>query len=69
MISRPNSILSLAVILLAALSASRSLSPPAQAAEKIRIGIPVVAMSQLPILIAQQNKLFQAEGFGCALGY
>ena len=63
MISRPNSVLSLAVILLAALSASRSLSPPAQAAEKVRIGIPVVAMSQLPILIAQQNKLFQAEGF------
>jgi len=62
-ISRPNSVLSLAVILLAALSASRSLSPPAQASEKIRIGIPVVAMSQLPILIAQQNKLFQAEGF------
>jgi len=62
-ISRPNSVLSLAVILLAALSASRSLSPPAQAAEKVRIGIPVVAMSQLPILIAQQNKLFQAEGF------
>jgi len=55
--------LSLAVILLVALSASRSLSPPAQAAEKVRIGIPVVAMSQLPILIAQQNKLFQAEGF------
>ena len=63
MISRPNSVLSLAVILLVALSASRSLSPPAQAAEKVRIGIPVVAMSQLPILIAQQNKLFQAEGF------
>ena len=63
MISRPNSVLSLAVILLAALSASRSLSPPAQASEKVRIGIPVVAMSQLPILIAQQNKLFQAEGF------
>jgi len=62
-ISRPNSVLSLAVILLVALSASRSLSPPAQAAEKVRIGIPVVAMSQLPILIAQQNKLFQAEGF------
>ncbi|MEK7377652.1 MAG: ABC transporter substrate-binding protein, partial [Candidatus Binatota bacterium] len=53
----------LAVILLVALSASRSLSPPAQASEKVRIGIPVVAMSQLPILIAQQNKLFQAEGF------
>lgn len=63
MISRPNSVLSLAVILLVALSASRSLSPPAQASEKVRIGIPVVAMSQLPILIAQQNKLFQAEGF------
>ncbi len=63
MISRPNSVFSLAVILLVALSASRSLSPPAQAAEKVRIGIPVVAMSQLPILIAQQNKLFQAEGF------
>ena len=63
MFSRPNSVLSLAVILLVALSASRSLSPPAQAAEKVRIGIPVVAMSQLPILIAQQNKLFQAEGF------
>ena len=63
MISRPNSVLSLAVILLVVLSASRSLSPPAQAAEKVRIGIPVVAMSQLPILIAQQNKLFQAEGF------
>ena len=63
MISRPNSVLSLAVVLLVALSASRSLSPPAQAAEKVRIGIPVVAMSQLPILIAQQNKLFQAEGF------
>jgi len=62
-ISRPNSVLSLAVILLVVLSASRSLSPPAQAAEKVRIGIPVVAMSQLPILIAQQNKLFQAEGF------
>jgi len=55
--------LSLAVVLLVALSASRSLSPPAQASEKVRIGIPVVAMSQLPILIAQQNKLFQAEGF------
>ncbi|MEK7229195.1 MAG: ABC transporter substrate-binding protein [Candidatus Binatota bacterium] len=63
MISRPNSVFSLAVILLVALSASRSLSPPAQASEKVRIGIPVVAMSQLPILIAQQNKLFQAEGF------
>ena len=63
MISRPNSVLSLAVVLLVALSASRSLSPPAQASEKVRIGIPVVAMSQLPILIAQQNKLFQAEGF------
>lgn len=63
MISRSNSVFSLAVILLVALSASRSLSPPAQAAEKVRIGIPVVAMSQLPILIAQQNKLFQAEGF------
>ena len=63
MISRPNSVLSLAVILLVALSMSRSLSPPAQASEKVRIGIPVVAMSQLPILIAQQNKLFQAEGF------
>lgn len=63
MISRPNSVLSHAVILLVTLSASRSLSPPAQAAEKVRIGIPVVAMSQLPILIAQQNKLFQAEGF------
>lgn len=63
MISRPNSVLSLAVILLVVLSASRSLSPPAQASEKVRIGIPVVAMSQLPILIAQQNKLFQAEGF------
>jgi len=62
-ISRPNSVFSLAVILLVALSASRSLSPPAQASEKVRIGIPVVAMSQLPILIAQQNKLFQAEGF------
>jgi len=62
-ISRSNSVFSLAVILLVALSASRSLSPPAQAAEKVRIGIPVVAMSQLPILIAQQNKLFQAEGF------
>ena len=63
MISRPNSVFSLAVILLVALSMSRSLSPPAQASEKVRIGIPVVAMSQLPILIAQQNKLFQAEGF------
>lgn len=63
MISRPNSVFSLAVILLVALSTSRSLSPPAQASEKVRIGIPVVAMSQLPILIAQQNKLFQAEGF------
>lgn len=63
MISRPNSVFSLAVILLVALSASRPLSPPAQASEKVRIGIPVVAMSQLPILIAQQNKLFQAEGF------
>ena len=63
MISRSNSVFSLAVILLVALSASRSLSPPAQASEKVRIGIPVVAMSQLPILIAQQNKLFQAEGF------
>ena len=63
MISRPNSVFSLAVILLVALSASHSLSPPAQASEKVRIGIPVVAMSQLPILIAQQNKLFQAEGF------
>jgi len=62
-ISRPNSVFSLAVILLVALSMSRSLSPPAQASEKVRIGIPVVAMSQLPILIAQQNKLFQAEGF------
>jgi len=62
-ISRPNSVFSLAVILLVALSASHSLSPPAQASEKVRIGIPVVAMSQLPILIAQQNKLFQAEGF------
>jgi len=62
-ISRPSSVLSLAIILLVAPSASRSLSPPAQAAEKVRIGIPVVAMSQLPILIAQQNKLFQAEGF------
>jgi len=62
-ISRLNSVFSLAVILLVALSASRSLSPPAQASEKVRIGIPVVAMSQLPILIAQQNKLFQAEGF------
>jgi len=62
-ISRPNSVFSLAVILLVALSMSCSLSPPAQASEKVRIGIPVVAMSQLPILIAQQNKLFQAEGF------
>ncbi len=63
MISRPKNVLSLAVILLAALSASGSLSALAQAAEKVRIGIPVVAMSQLPILIAQQKKLFQAEGF------
>ena len=63
MISRPNIVLSLAVVLLVALSMSCSLSPPAQASEKVRIGIPVVAMSQLPILIAQQNKLFQAEGF------
>lgn len=35
----------------------------AQGVEKIRIGIPVLAMSQLPILIAQEKKLFQAEGF------
>lgn len=61
MISRHHSILPLAVILSAALSAA-SLPPPARAAEKVRIGIPVVAMSQLPILIAQDKKLFQAEG-------
>ncbi len=61
MISRHHSILPLAVILSVALSAA-SLSPPARAAEKVRIGIPVVAMSQLPILIAQEKKLFQAEG-------
>jgi len=61
MISRHHSILPLAVILSVALSAA-ALSPPARAAEKVRIGIPVVAMSQLPILIAQEKKLFQAEG-------
>lgn len=61
MISRCHSILPLAAILFMALSVfSFSRSP--QAAEKVRIGIPVVAMSQLPILIAQEKKLFQAEG-------
>lgn len=34
-----------------------------EAAEKIRIGIPVMAMSQLPILLAKEKKLFEAEGF------
>ena len=33
-----------------------------EAAEKIRIGIPVMAMSQLPILLAKEKKLFEAEG-------
>jgi NitT/TauT family transport system substrate-binding protein len=32
-------------------------------AEKIRIGIPVMALSQLPILLAKDKKLFDAEGF------
>jgi len=35
----------------------------AQGLEKVRIGIPVVAMSQLPILMGQEKKIFQAEGF------
>ena len=35
----------------------------AQGMEKVRIGIPVLAMSQLPVLLAQEKKLFQAEGF------
>jgi len=47
--------------------AAMAMAPPtpgyAQALEKIRIGIPVLAMSQLPILLAQEKKLFQAEGF------
>ena len=63
MISRQNSILPFAVILLVALGTSPTLSRPAYAADKVRIGIPVVAMSQLPILIAQQKRLFQVEGF------
>lgn len=63
LISRPASVLSVALFLLAALGASGPLPATAHAAEKIRIGIPVVAMSQLPILIAQQKKLFLAEGF------
>src|SRR3972149_4828399 len=35
----------------------------AQALEKVRIGIPVIAMSQLPILMGQDKKIFQSEGF------
>lgn len=31
-------------------------------AEKIRVGIPVMALSQLPILLAKDKKLFEAEG-------
>lgn len=62
MISRRSVALSLALALSAALSAARP-AGPAHAAEKLRIGIPVVAMSQLSILIAQEKKFFQAEGF------
>ncbi len=61
-ISRPASVLVIALLLLFTFSGFGFLPAPAQAAEKVRIGIPVVAMSQLPILMAQEKKLFQAEG-------
>ncbi len=62
MISKLAGLFSIAVLLLVAVAGFGCFSASGEAAERVRIGIPVVAMSQLPILIAQEKKLFQVEG-------
>jgi ABC-type nitrate/sulfonate/bicarbonate transport system substrate-binding protein len=52
-----------ALVAIALLTGVAPAQSPSEAAEKLRIGIPVMAMSQLPILLAKEKRLFEAEGF------